>query len=105
MTGEQVALFGDVTQNFHGGNPESVAAHDSIVPSKSELRARVVAQVVFAGDFGATCDEVEQATGYSHQTCSARFTEAVALGELIRTDRTRPTRSGRAARIHVGATA
>ncbi len=94
-------MSADITGNFHGGNPESVQAHGSIVASKAHLRRRVVAYVASRGEFGATSDEVEVALALSHQTVSARITEAKAGGELVKSGDRRPTRSGRNAAVLV----
>ncbi len=95
--------IGDITRNFHGGNPESVAAHASIVPAKATLRRRVIAFVRGRGEHGATSDEIELALGLSHQTVSARITEAKAGGDLVPSGRRRVTRSGRSAAVLVAA--
>jgi len=95
----------DITRNFHGGNAESMAAHASIVPTKAAMRARVVEYVRSCGEHGATVDEIELALGLSHQTVSARATEAKAGGELVTAGVRRPTRSGRPAAVLVVAPA
>ncbi len=94
-------MSADITRNFHGGNPESNDAHRSIVTSKSVLRRRVVAYVRERGELGATSDEIEVALGISHQTVSARITEAKAGGELVKNGMRRLTRSGRSAAVLV----
>lgn len=91
----------DVTRNYHGGNAQSVAAHDSVRQAKDVLRAKVVSYVASRGPSGATCDEVEVALQLSHQTCSARFTEAKARGTLVPSGTQRKTRSGRNAAVLV----
>src|SRR5215472_16366774 len=92
---------GDPTRNYHGGNQESTEAHESIRAEKARLRARVVRYVERRGQRGATCDEIEVASGMSHQTISARCTEAKALGEVVDSGRRRPTRTGRNAAVLV----
>jgi hypothetical protein len=91
----------DITRNHHGGNPESNAAHRSIVKVKDAIRNAIVSFVRYRGCYGATSDEVETLFGWSHQTVSARITEAKANGDLIKTTRKRPTRSGRNAAVLV----
>lgn len=97
------ALSADITRGYHGGNPESNAAHRSIVASKGALRRRVVSFVRERGERGATVDEIEVALGLSHQTVSARVTEAKADGDLVLSGERRPTRSGRGAAVLVAA--
>jgi hypothetical protein len=94
----QLSIDDDITQNYHRGNTFSFAAHQSVKPDKVRLRLQVVA-FISTRDDGATCDEVEQALHLSHQTVSARFTEAKALGEIALIGR-RPTRTGRSAGVY-----
>jgi hypothetical protein len=87
----------DVCRTHHKGDAESEAANDSIHPFKNTLRQKVFAYLVAVG--GATCDEVEAALELRHQTASARLTELVQMERATRSDETRPTRSGRNARV------
>jgi hypothetical protein len=48
---------------------------------------------------GLTDDELEQATGWRHQTVSARRRELVLLGKVKDSGKRRPTRSGRSATV------
>jgi hypothetical protein len=99
---QQGDLFaGDPTANRHGGNPESTAAHASIADHKARILRQVIDYVTGRGAGGATCDEIEQALAMSHQTASARCTEAVARGLLVRSEVRRLTRSGRKAAVLV----
>ena len=91
----------DPTANNHGGNPQSVAAHESIAKRKRVLRDRIVAHVDALGRTGAISDEIETALDLPHQTVSARLTEAKARGELVPSGWSRPTRSGRFAAVLV----
>lgn len=91
----------DVTAGFHGGNPESVAANESIEDHKPTIRRRIAGYVHARGPVGATVDEIEIALGYSHQTASARVTELKQLGSLVPTGDRRPTRSGSSAAVLV----
>ncbi len=90
---------------FVAGDDTSEAAADSIEASAATLRGEVLrfvrAQTHVPAFGGATCDEIEQALGLRHQTASARCRELVLSGHLIRTDRRRKTRSGRAAAVLV----
>jgi hypothetical protein len=56
-----------------------------------------------AGERGHTCQELERATGWSHETVSARLYDMRHGGLLVRLDDKRPTRSGRLAFILVTA--
>lgn len=85
----------DIAFNKHGGNPESTAAHKSIIPNKAVQRAAVL-RLLGSGKMGFTSDEAEEALGLRHQACSARFTELREAG-LIEPVCRRVTRSGRTA--------
>jgi len=96
---KQLDIFDYCAKN-HGGNAESAAAFKSL--SGAELRGKVMAYISSRGKEGATCDEIEQALGISHQSASARCTELKANGD-VHTLTTRKTRSGRAAAVLVDA--
>jgi predicted transcriptional regulator len=85
----------DITRNFHGGNPQSKAAHQSVQADAASLRVAVWKFLQKIGP--ATCDEVEAGMALSHQTCSARFTELKRDEWIFPTGKTRATRSGRQA--------
>ena len=80
----------DICANRHGGNAESVAANNGT--NKALDKVRILASFSVLDD--ATCEEVEEYTGISHQTCSARFADLKRLGLIEPTTR-RKTRSGR----------
>lgn len=86
----------DISFNKHGGNPESTAAHESVVPLKHALRTRVLLAIAGSGENGLTSDDVESMLGLRHQSASARITELRA-GNMIEPAEKRPTRSGRTA--------
>lgn len=77
----------------------SLEAETSI--DKAALRSLVVRTIAMNGRHGATSDEVEQYLDMSHQTVSARFTEARRLGLIVESGERRETRSGRRAAVHV----
>ena len=78
----------------------SRAAADSVKDELPRLEAEVLAAIRARGEHGATDDEIEQATGLRHQTASARR-RGLVLKKLIVADgdKTRKTRSGRAAQV------
>ena len=111
---DQVARFGfgqDVrpTHRQYDGTPTypdapgyappqtSKDAAESMKPTASALRHRILAELQVRGSTGATCDELEQAMDLSHQTCSARLREMALKGAIVDSEKTRATRSGRAA--------
>lgn len=83
------------------GVATSDAAAESMRPHAVRVLTEVVAYVEGCAAFGATSDEAERILKLSHQTCSARFHQGHRSGLLIRTDRKRPTRSGRDAFVYV----
>lgn len=87
----------DICANKHGGNPESAAAHASIVGLKEDLYRRILSHLQQTG--GSTADEVVQALGLLQQTVSPRLAELVALKRAYKSDLRRLTRSGRPARV------
>lgn len=91
----------DITRNKHGGNRESEEAHLSVKEHVGQIRLLVVRYVYRQKAHGATCDEIERMLGLSHQTASARVTEAKARGEIVPNGERRPTRSGRNAAVYI----
>lgn len=86
----------DICENNHGGNKESVAAHSTVVETKEQGWAFILALIERRGPHN--CDEFEAATGMKHQTASARFSELRRDGKLVVVGK-RPTRSGRMAAV------
>ena len=91
----------DITQNYHRGNPESVAAKKISRLNAERDRTRILRLAGMRGDEGLTCDEAERLLSLSHQTCSARFSELKRDKLLVATGQRRPTRSGAQARVMV----
>lgn len=89
----------DVTAAYHRNNAESAAANPTPA-SKAARRQYILDLIAAEGDWGATSDEIEQLTGWPHQSVSARFTELKASGAVVKAG-TRPTRSGRSAAVYV----
>ncbi len=85
------------------GSETSREAAEAVKPRAALLRARCLAVVEAAGLEGATCDEVEAATGLLHQSASARVRELVQLGAIVPNGARRQTRSGRSAQVYVTA--
>ena len=94
----QPSLF-DRYPNAPGySNPTtSKDAAESVKPTASAIRVRILAELQVRGSTGATCDELEQAMDLSHQTASARLREMALKGAIVDSGNKRSTRSGRAA--------
>lgn len=96
-------LFGDAPLPPHNGRPTSKAAAASVAESAESMRAEIMRLFDRLGDYGATCDEAEQALRLRHQTCSARIAELKKAGSIVDSGRTRKTRSGCKAAVMVAA--
>lgn len=79
----QAALDFDVTARKHGGNPESVAAHERVKPHKLLDRERVLSWV--SGSRGVTAKDVARIMGRQLNSISGRFSELAAEGLITRT--------------------
>lgn len=84
------------TPGFVAGSDTSEAAARSINPAAMRVRARVL---LAATPDGLTSDELEQITGWLHQTASARLRELVLTGDAYDSSDRRPTRHGRMATV------
>ena len=85
----------------HNFRDTSKEAARLIEPKAGALRLRILGEIQVRGSFGATCDELEQAFGMSHQTVSARCRELNMTGKTKDSGQRRPTRSGRKAIVWV----
>ena len=77
-------------------------AYESVSALLPAVDARIVSAIEH--QHGATCDEVEQTTGFAHQTVSAQIRHLYEAGLLTDTPERRPTRTGRAAVVWVSVT-
>jgi len=85
----------------HNFRDTSIAAAEHMKPKAAAIRLRVLAEIQIRGSTGATCDELEQAFGMSHQTVSARLRELNLSGHVLDSEQRRKTRSGRNAIVWV----
>jgi predicted transcriptional regulator len=90
----------DICGSYHKGNTESREAHVSIERMKEAMRAKIAGRLKEV-PAGRTCDEIETDLCLRHQTASARISELLASGRIIRTKMRRATRSGRNASVVV----
>jgi hypothetical protein len=104
MTTVQYDLFAGTPPHVRHSST-SLEAADAIRPSIGKLH-RVVLNAVAAAPDGLTREEIEQVTGLSHQTGSARVRELFLQGRLeTRIDPAtgrsfrRPTSTGRSAEV------
>ncbi len=103
----QRSLFGDVLPPVETVRPPtngvltSDAAAESIAATAPRQRGRVLRFVIDRGEYGATADEVGRALDMQAQSVTPRILELRRAGWIVRTEQTRPTRSGRAAYVYV----
>jgi hypothetical protein len=84
----------DITARKHGGNPQSVEAHKRIRKGLSARREAVYEWIEAAGKRGITVDEMAVWMNDTPNAISGRFSELARNGRIIRSGRTRKTRSG-----------
>lgn len=87
---------------FSNGSTSKAAAR-LIEPDLNRLESMVLEHVRSCGEHGATRQETEDGTGLGGDTVRPRADRLLKLGLLTETDRERPTRSGRMARVIVAA--
>lgn len=87
----------DITERKHQGDECSAAANPT-TDQKRRDHGKILDAVRQAPD-GLTTQEVTKKTGLSYQTASARVSELVKAGRLVRKGR-RDTDSGNTAHIH-----
>jgi hypothetical protein len=107
---DQIDMFGKdpnapYPKDLYRGRPPHVHVDTSaaaMTPGDASRKAQqVYAWVDARREWGATCDEAEQALEWRHQTVSARFRELELKGLFVKTKRKRTTTSGRKARVYV----
>src|ERR1043166_5743786 len=81
----------DITANYHRGNPQSVEAGQKAHKGAEIARKRILEALRRSN--GLSCDQLEELTGLSHQSCSARISELKREGKIVKAG-TRQTRSG-----------
>lgn len=102
----------DITENFQGGDENSVAARASLSDdSIATAKSMILAEIERLERVGLTCDEIEQQLLFSHQTASSRITQLKADGKIIqrydstptegRYKATRATRTGCSAAVYI----
>lgn len=79
----------------------SRAAAASVADTVADKESAVLMAITAAGTRGMTCDEIEELTGFTHQTASARVNGLARKGKIAPSGNTRPTRSHRSAIVWV----
>jgi hypothetical protein len=91
------------TPQHAAGSATSAAAAASLLPVLGRLQKVVLEAIQLEGGRGLTDDELEVQLHMSHQSASARRRELQLRGDVIDSNRTRRTRSGRNAVVWVAA--
>lgn len=99
----QLGLFDRPFTPFVKGSVTSKAAAVAAQPAAPTAEARVLEVIVAAAAHGATDDEIEKATGLSHQSASARRRGLVLAGKVKDSGTTRLTHFSRRATVWVAA--
>lgn len=88
----------DITSNYHGGNENSKAAWHHGASKDAKNKGNHILFIIETSN-GITCEEIEDRTGWKHQTVSARITK-LKKDKLIIEVGKRKTRSGCKAAIY-----
>lgn len=80
--------------DLHNGTATSIEAAIHARQFKGQQHRRIMDHLRTCVD-GATREEIEFATGISHQSCGPRIIELIRAGAIIETDRKRKTSTGR----------
>jgi hypothetical protein len=99
ITGTQLAFVAPAP--LHNGTSTSRAAAERIEPTAGTLRAAVLEYVRNCAAHDATDEEMQIALEMNPSTQRPRRQELEKLGFVVRTDRTRETKSGRKAVVFV----
>src|SRR3974390_1486902 len=89
----------DITRNRHGGNPESEKAHEVAELTAPAARALIVNMATERGETGLCSFELERYM--CAHSCSARCSELLRDGVLVRTKMERKTPRGCIAKVLV----
>lgn len=91
----------DVCASRHKGAETSEAAHERGRGGHEATRLQILEYVRGRGQLGATCEEISEALELRYTTASARCSELLAAGDVVRIGATRPTSSGSPASVVV----
>lgn len=86
---------------YNKGSDTSRSAAESIQPELTRMELAVYQHIAKQGRNGATCDEIEVALGFRHQTASARCNGLAKKARIADSKARRKTRAGRPAVVWV----
>lgn len=99
ITGTQLTF--EVPAPATNGTPTSNAAAERIEPMTGTLRRKMLDYLRTCGDAGATDEQIQFACSINANTERPRRQELEAMGWVVRTTRTRKTKSNRDAVVFV----
>ena len=70
----------DICSNYHRGNAESVKAYAKAAKTRGNKQDHIL--YFIDTSMGLTCEDIESATGWKHQTVSARISELKRDGKI-----------------------
>lgn len=82
---------------YQSHSPTSAEAAERAEPRAGTDQALILAALRFAGDYGGTDEEMQNALGMNPSTQRPRRIELVSVGLVVDSGETRKTRSGRRA--------
>jgi len=74
----------DPCERKHGGNENSVAAHEQASETKEQRYREIIGHLAVAGEEGMTGKEIARAIGVPLHHLSGRYTEMLATGRIVR---------------------
>ena len=95
------SLWGQPPSHHNAPRGTSRTGAKRIASAAPTLRAQVLAYIASRGDFGATDEEGEDATGLKPQTYTPRRWELVHAGSVRDSGKRRKTKSGSSAAVWV----
>ena len=93
----------DICRTRHRGAETSMQADKRV--RKDRDRQLIYGAIQAAGNFGHTLDEISLLLDRPCNCISGRFTKLRRRGQIVTSDRTRPTRTGSPSRVYVVAAA
>ncbi len=85
----------------HAGTQPSYDTAKAIAPAAATMRKKIYDYIHAQAGHGATPDEVRDALGMLITTVGPRFIELRERRKIFKVDETRPTQTGKPARVHV----
>jgi hypothetical protein len=92
-----------MTEMIHLFQPDSPTSEEAARSVDLDSGERVYRCIAAGGVNGAIGEEVSFALGMRHQSSTARIVDLLGAGRIVRTNRVRPTTTGRRAFVYLDA--